>query len=203
VIAALFVASGGVYYDQELTDVDQWDEMRDARKYAGPYPVVAHPPCARWCSLAGFVQHVYGYRIGDDGGCFASALASVRKWGGVLEHPAHSIAWRHFDLPVPERGRWLRWLTDPGWVTEVSQVAYGNRARKRTWLYYIGSVAPPPMDWSEPYAPMVVGSCTMTSEGKRLRRNHKRLSGIESSSSPVQFRDALLDMARGAHGGAK
>jgi hypothetical protein len=201
VIAALFVASGGVYYGPELTDVDQWDEKRDARRYAGPHPVVAHPPCARWCSLAGLVQHVYGYRIGDDGGCFASALASVRKWGGVLEHPAHSIAWRHFDLPVPERGRWLRWLTDPGWVTEVSQVAYGNPARKRTWLYYIGSVAPPPMDWSEPQHTAVVGGCRNrcalpTNEGNRVWSN-------SSSSSPVQFRDALLCMARGAHGGSR
>lgn len=45
-IAALYVQRNGSYAG--LPDVDLWDEQRDARKYAGPYPVVAHPPCQRW-----------------------------------------------------------------------------------------------------------------------------------------------------------
>ena len=45
-IAALYVQSNGVYAD--LAGVDPWYEARDARTYAGPWPVVAHPPCARW-----------------------------------------------------------------------------------------------------------------------------------------------------------
>lgn len=45
-IAALYVQTGGCYFG--LPGVDPWDEARDARKYAGPYPVVAHPPCQRW-----------------------------------------------------------------------------------------------------------------------------------------------------------
>lgn len=81
-IAALFVATGGCYFG--LPDVDPWDAKRDARLYAGPWPVVAHPPCARWCRLAGLVEARWGYKRGDDGGCFASALASVRKWGGGI-----------------------------------------------------------------------------------------------------------------------
>ena len=50
-IAALYVQRGGVYFD--LAGVDPWDEQRDARRYAGPWPVVAHPPCARWSSQRG------------------------------------------------------------------------------------------------------------------------------------------------------
>ena len=45
-IAALYVESRGVYAG--LPDVDLRDRDRDARTYAGPWPVVAHPPCARW-----------------------------------------------------------------------------------------------------------------------------------------------------------
>lgn len=88
-IAALFVATGGVYFG--LPDVDPWDEARDARGYAGPHPVVAHPPCERWGRYWHGGPSVKVRRVkGDDGGCFASALAAVRRWGGVLEHPEAS-----------------------------------------------------------------------------------------------------------------
>lgn len=42
-IAALYVEDGGEYFG--LEDVDPWPIGRDARNYAGPWPVVAHPPC--------------------------------------------------------------------------------------------------------------------------------------------------------------
>lgn len=195
-VAALYVQTGGVYYG--LPGVDPWDEQRDARRYAGPHPVVAHPPCERWCSLAKFVKHVYGYAVGDDGGTFAAALRDVREWGGVLEHPAHSLAWREFSLPRPQRGCWTRTLLDQGWVTEVSQVAYGHRARKRTWLYYVGESAPTALNWSEPEPTMVVGHCRKTSGGTLLRCNKKRLTKRESSRTPLPFRDALISLARGS-----
>jgi hypothetical protein len=41
VIAALFVDDGGSYFG--LPGVDPWPEARDARRYAGPWPAVAHP----------------------------------------------------------------------------------------------------------------------------------------------------------------
>ncbi len=185
-IAALYVETGGCYYG--LPDVDPWNDTRDARTYAGP-----HPPCSRWCQLAHVNQARYGHKVGDDGGCFKSALAAVRKWGGVLEHPAWSYAWRWFDLPSPEHGQWLPHLWDPGWVTQVSQVAYGHRARKRTWLYYVGDSQPPALDWSEPDPTAQVSFC----------KNHgdsdlPRLSKKEAKASPPAFRDLLLSIARTA-----
>jgi hypothetical protein len=36
-VAALFVEPKGVY--SKMTTVDLWDEVRDARQYAGPHPV--------------------------------------------------------------------------------------------------------------------------------------------------------------------
>lgn len=82
-VAALFVETGGCYFG--LPNVDPWDEPRDARCYAGPYPVVAHPPCDRWHQLSAVNNKRWGYAINEDGGCFAAALAAIRRWGGVLE----------------------------------------------------------------------------------------------------------------------
>lgn len=98
-IAALYVEKGGVYYG--LPDVDPWDEERDARLYDERFPVVAHPPCNRWSTLAAQVETRYGYKQGEDGGCFEAALRAVQRCGGVIEHPAHSSAWSHFGLPRP------------------------------------------------------------------------------------------------------
>jgi hypothetical protein len=112
-VAALYVEADGGYY--RLPGVDPWDEARDARLYPGPYPVVAHPPCQRWGKLwAGqplFIKRTGIRKIkGDDGGCFASALAAVRQWGGVIEHPWQSHAWPHFGLNTPPReGGWVSW----------------------------------------------------------------------------------------------
>ena len=141
-IAALFVARDGCYFG--LPNVDPWDASRDARLYAGPHRVVAHPPCQLWTRFAHVNFARWGgehNRPGNDGGCFASALASVRRWGGVLEHPAFSDAWKAYNLPRPDGAKWL--FKNGDWVCEVWQSAYGHKARKRTWLLYSGSIAPP------------------------------------------------------------
>lgn len=192
-IAALYVEEEGIYFG--LPEVDPWDERRDARLYAGPWPVVAHPPCTRWSTLAALnVKH--GHEIGDDGGCFAAALASVREFGGVLEHPAYSFAWPAFGLPRPGRGGWTRDLFDQGWTTEVSQVAYGHPARKRTWLYYAGTQAPPALNWSEPPATLVVSDAGATKGGQRWEDFGPSVQYAEAERTPLGFRDVLLDLAR-------
>jgi hypothetical protein len=189
VIAALYVETGGPYFG--LPDVDPWDVTRDARLYDGPHPVVAHPPCARWCRLAGLVEHRYGHKKKGDGGCFAAALEAVERWGGVLEHPAYSDAWAAFDLPRPTRGSWTRGLLRPGWSTELSQAAYGHRAREMTWLYYVGGPPPPSIDWSTP------NSTAWVSWADRDRyRDNVRMGRSEAKATPLPFRDLLLQMAR-------
>jgi hypothetical protein len=135
-VAALFVDPKGVY--SGLEGVEVWDEARDARLYAGPWPVVAHPPCARWSVMAAFVEAVHGYPRGDDGGGFAAAIDAVRKWGGVLEHPAYSAAWDRFGLPEPlVVAGWTGGLCG-GWSAYVEQGRYGGAVRKATWLYAYG-----------------------------------------------------------------
>lgn len=192
-IAALFVQAGGVYFG--LPDVDPWDQTRDARLYAGPWPVVAHPPCARWSTLAYVNRARYGIQIGDDDGCFASALASVRAWGGVLEHPRNSLAWPAFDLQVPVAGAWTRSLSGE-WVTEVSQHHYGHRALKWTWLLACVP-SPPPLNWTRPGRPSV----WISSDRPRAQlkaRGVEMMGKKERARTPLPFRDLLLSIARSA-----
>lgn len=199
-IAALFVQKNGHYYG--LPDVDPWDEARDARLYDGPHRVVAHPPCARWSRLAGLVQARWGHKKGDDGGCFASALASVRRWGGVLEHPAWSDAWPTFMLPQPSpQGGWQRGFCG-GWSCHVEQGRYGHRAKKATWLYAYDCELPS-LRWGstpdgESEAP--VSWCGNHTSAFETR---PRLGKREASSTPPEFREALLGMARSRSPGGR
>lgn len=186
-IAALYVETNGAYYG--LPDVDPWDLERDARLYPGPWPVVAHPPCSSWCQLASVNEARWGSPIGADGGTFHAALEAVRRWGGVLEHPAYSIAWERFGLPRPIKGGWSSSFVDPGMTTEVDQAAYGHQARKRTWLYAVG-VEPLELDWRSVRGEAVVGAGINSGEcvGRRMDGN--------TLSTPPEFRDALLALAR-------
>jgi hypothetical protein len=177
-IAALYVETDGTYYG--LPDVEPWDEARDARLYDGPWPVVAHPPCAAWSSYAASREACFGLPAGEDGGCFASALAAVQRFGGVLEHPARSKAWRAFNLPRPQRRQgWSKTLLGE-WVAEVDQAAYGHRLHKPTWLYYVGAEPPAPILQEIP------------------RDGLRTVDGVTSSwrnpTSPA-FRDYLLALA--------
>ena len=202
-IAALFVETGGSYFG--LPGVEPWDEPRDARKYAGPHPVVAHPPCQRWGKLwAG--QPLYIKRTGerkvkgDDGGCFASALEAVRRWGGILEHPWGSHAWAHFGLNKPAReGGWIVADFHGGWTCCVEQGRYGHYARKPTLLYAC-HVDLPELDWGtgEPRLDPAVVARMGLKRAKRLGEVGARGGGKDSApriGTPTPFRDILLSIA--------
>lgn len=200
-IAALFVMKNGPYFG--LEGVDPWDEERDARKYAGPWPVVAHPPCERWGRYwsGGPNPKAKRRNKGDDGGCFSAALGAVLKYGGVLEHPASSLAFGHFGIEAPPPIGWQSQIYqgEVVWACEVEQGHYGHRARKKTWL--LAKVEDvPQLKW---------GPC-----GKRMRledgfhssaeRERERAKGIkpcqrlsvrERVGTPKPFLDLMLHIA--------
>ena len=193
-IAALFVETNGSYYG--LNGVDPWDIQRDARLYNGPYPVVAHPPCSRWCRLAGLVEARWGHKRGDDGGCFESALSSVRAFGGVLEHPAYSDAWKHFGLmPPPRSGGWVRDLNG-GWTCHVEQGRYGHPAKKATWLYAFGISYLPSLNWGS--IPDGESTALVSWCGNHTSKFDKRprVGKAVASKTPVSFRDELIKIAK-------
>ena len=116
------------------------------------------------------------------------ALECIRRFGGVLEHPAGSWAWKTFALPRPELGVWSS-SRGSEWVTEVWQSAYGHRARKRTWLFYAGD-EPQPLDWS---------TSSGTHQCGWFDRNKPTLGGREASATPPAFAELLVSLARAAN----
>lgn len=203
-IAALFVETGGCYFG--LEGVDPWDEKRDARFYHGPHPVVAHPPCERWGHFwHGSTRKPHQFKLGDDGGCFEAALAAVRQYGGVLEHPADSHAWRHFDMtPPPRAGGWA--LADfyyGGWTCCVSQGHYGHLSGKRTWLYAVGTELLS-LRWGDceqrlhPTALANYGYAKARRIGMMAMVGGKDKKKIRNAT-PIEFRDLLLSIAASAN----
>lgn len=204
-VAALYVMTDGCYYG--LDDIDPWDIDRDARLYNGPYPVVAHPPCERWGRYWGGGPILHGTprqkKLGDDGGCFDAALAAVRRWGGVLEHPEGSHAWRAHELNLPPRaGGWVNADFHGGFTCCVEQGAYGHRARKATWLY-AHSVLLPALKWGK-----ADGKFDLLDEGFRSKEERarkiktgicQRLSKNQRLSTPLEFRDLLISIAQSAY----
>lgn len=128
-VAALFVRADSIY--KTMPGVDAWDETRDARRWPGGGPAVAHPPCRLWAKLRQFARAAdpeAERRLAID------AVRSVREWGGVIEHPAESTLWAHCGLPTPCRAP----DAFGGWTAEIRQCDWGHRAEKRTWLYIVG-----------------------------------------------------------------
>lgn len=202
-ISALFVETNGAYFG--MPDIDPWDEKRDARKYAGPYPVIAHPPCQRWGKMwfgSPNVVKKTGIRKvkGDDGGCFESALRSVRTYGGVIEHPWGSHAWAHFGLNLPSRnGGWIVADFYGGWTCCVEQGRYGHYARKPTLLYAVGCNLPE-LDWGigkSRLDPAVIERMGLA-RAKKLGEVSSKGGGTDSSpriGTPEQFKRLLITMA--------
>ena len=128
-VQALYVDVERGPYPNLLGAENCWGKERDARRYCGPDPVVAHPACGPWGRLA----HLCTKQDPDDA---LAAVAQVRRFGGVLEHPAGSRLWDECELPSP-------FLTCPGiplweWSLAVDQCDWGHPARKRTWLLFVG-----------------------------------------------------------------
>ena len=196
-IAALYVDPKGTY--SEVDGVDLWGEDRDARLYAGPYPVVAHPPCSRWCRLAGLVEARWGHKRGDDGGCFEAALDAVRRWGGVLEHPAYSDAWAAYDLNKPPTGGgWVVADWEGGWTCYIEQGRYGHAAKKATWLYANGCDLPS-LKWGHVADQDVKAVVSKCGNRKWRRSGMPRLGQNEAAATPLEFRDVLIAMAESAY----
>lgn len=201
-VAAPYVETDGAYFG--LPDVDPWDVGRDARLYEGPHPIVAHPPCERWGRYwHGAPNKPNQYRQGDDKGCFAAALHAVRLYGGVLEHPKDSHAWRWFGLnKPPKEGGWIKADDVGGWTCCVEQGHYGHLSRKATWLY-AHSVGLIDFIWGP--SPQKIHPVALEKHGYAKARRIGMMAMVGGkdktrirNATPEPFRDLLIGMARTA-----
>lgn len=125
-VAILFARADSNY--KRLPDCDVWDAERDARRWTGGCPVVAHPPCRAWGRLRHFARP-----RPDEKALGLWAADQVRHWGGVLEHPAGSTLWDAAELPRPgERDAF------GGWTLAAPQKWWGHKAEKASWFYVVG-----------------------------------------------------------------
>lgn len=181
VVTILFAEPASVYWT--LTD-DIYDKQRDARKWPGGNPIVAHPPCRSWCQLSLFAKPPPGERR-----LAIWAVLQARRWGGVIEHPAQSKLWPIMGLPRPG---------DPpdqygGFTLPVDQFWWGHPARKRTFLYIVGcrisEIPRIPLRIGE--APMTIGNST---------RCRKEVPKSQRSSTPMAFAEWLIACAERCQG---
>lgn len=205
-VAALYVETDGCYFG--LPDVDPWDEPRDARLYAGPHPIVAHPPCQRWGrywrgSPYAVARGLNDFEKGDDGGCFEFTIDALRRYGGVAEHPADSAAWDAFELNKPPRcGGWVMADWNGLWTCYVEQGHYGHFSRKPTWLL-ASHCSLPLLRWGRAARRLSQQAIEKFGYEKARRRGSMVEVGgggndRERSATPLPFRDLLLSVARTA-----
>ena len=181
-VAVLFARADSVY--KTITGCDVYDIERDARRWPGGCPVVAHPPCRAWGQLRFFAKP-----RPDEKSLAVWAVDQVRRWGGVLEHPAQSTLWPAAGLPLP--GKFDKF---GGWTLVIDQFWWGHRARKRTRLYIVGCA---PRDI--PDMPLALGEAPRTL-GVYSKRNKTRcrpsITKPEREATPPALAHWLLALAR-------
>lgn len=202
-IAALYVLTNGPYFG--IKGIDPWDEFRDATLYRGPHKVIAHPPCERWGRYwSGGPSAKVKRKLGDDGGCFEHALFAVRTYGGVLEHPEASHAFKKFGLPIPVwKGGWSEPDKYGGRSCCVSQGYYGHPARKMTWLYGV-NIAFKELKWGIPKGlkRLDQGYHSKEERARAVRKeSRQRLSARQNKLTPEPFRDLLISLVEREKGG--
>ena len=116
-VAVLFARKDSIY--KTIPGCDVWDIERDALNWPGGFPIVGHPPCRFWGQLR-HLKVVKNNFSQKEKNLAPWCVGQIRKWGGVLEHPAYSDAWHTYGLPdPPPHGGWQRTLCG-GFVAHVA-----------------------------------------------------------------------------------
>lgn len=164
-VAALFVRERTPY---KALGCDCYDFKRDALTWRGGTPGVFHPPCRAWGQLSHFAKPRDGERE-----LAIWAMEKVRRFGGVLEHPAASRLWSESGCLTPgvrdQHG---------GVLLFVYQSWWGHRAQKKTGIYIVGPVPELPFEAPRTAVPV------------------EQMGKAEREATPLPFARFLVEVAR-------
>ena len=163
-------------------DVDVWDIDRDARLWPGGTPAIAHPPCRTW----GRLRHFATKAPPDEHALALLALALVRQYGGIVEHPQGSQLWPEAGLPQPGKQR----DEYGGWTLGIDQWWWGHRAQKRTLLYFVG--IPP----KAVQVPLRLGEPTHVVQSRKRTGSLPHIAKAEREQTPLALAIWLVALAR-------
>lgn len=183
-IAVLFARRDSIY--KTLAGCDVWDADRNALKWPGGCPAIAHPPCRAWGNLRHFAKPDPGEKE-----LALWAVDQIRRFGGVLEHPYRSTLWPAAGLPEPgSRDRWN------GFTVSLPQWWFGHRADKLTRLYICGCEPAelPAIPFRLGVPDFVV--CPSSGIRKGQRGWKPQIRTPERESTPLEFAQWLLQTAR-------
>lgn len=176
-VSALFVRKDSIY---KKMGVDSWDIERDAKKWTGGNPIIAHPPCRAWGKLKGLAKPIEGEKE-----LATWSIHMVRKFGGVLEHPRHSGLWKEMKLPVgtqiDEFG---------GFSISIDQFWFGHKAKKETLLYICGIEKD-----KLPIIPLRFDRIEYVVTTSSKYSNKKEISSKEREATPELLAKWLLSLA--------
>ena len=175
-IPVLFTAHNSLYNDFDIFDC--YDEKRNAFTYTDRVPLIAHPPCRLFSRLRKLSS-----ADPIEKKCAYFALARIRQFGGILEHPRSSTLWLNgnfkLDGSVDDYGGFLR---------SVNLSWFGFPAQKKTMLYFVG-IRP----GSLPSFPMSLNAIThVISSSSNTAK--KELSALYRSQTPQLMIDYFLEV---------
>jgi len=177
-VAALYVRADSIY---KKKCIECYDIERDARIYAGPYPVIAHPPCRAWGHLKGLAKPRPGEKD-----LALLAVQQVFEYGGVLEHPSGSSLFKEPRL--------LSTLGPDTFFMSVNQHWWGHKAEKRT-LLYISGITPKQM----PAVSLSLDAITHVVVSSRFKSGRRKslpeLSKAARERTPDRFAEWLIQVA--------
>lgn len=178
-VSALFVAKNSIY---KSLLVDCWDEVRNANLYQGPNTVICHPPCRLFSRLRKFSTAPISEK-----NCAYNSVDFVRKYGGVLEHPASSTLWSEMNLPLGNN------IDDYGGFTlSINQSWFGHKCEKKTWLYICGCLPTEIPNYTICFD--LIEHCISSSRRIKGRARLKEVTDYQRIATPLVFAEWLINL---------